>query len=81
MLLNVEFNVLHHRIPVVFKALHSVGMAKADPYTGSYEITPTFDEQTLETTGKLMSDNVKVFAIPVERVANTAGGYTIIVGG
>lgn len=63
----VDFNVLHHRIPVVFKALHTVATAvEADPYTGSYEVTPTETEQTLNTTGKLMSSNVVVKPIPKE---------------
>lgn len=67
MLLNVEFNVLHHRIPVVFKALHTVATAvEADPYTGAYEVTPTEAVQTLDTTGKLMSSNVVVKPIPKE---------------
>jgi hypothetical protein len=63
----VEFNVLHHRIPVVFKSLHTVATAiESDPYTGTYEITPTEEDQTLETNGKLMSGNVVVKAIPEE---------------
>lgn len=63
----VEFNVLHHRIPVLFKNLLTVATAiEADPYTGAYEVIPAEAAQTLNTTGKLMSGNVVVKPIPKE---------------
>lgn len=63
----VEFSVLHHRIPVVFKSLQTVATAaEADTYTGEYEVIPSEAEQTLDTSGKLMSGNVVVKAIPKE---------------
>ena len=48
-------------------------------YSGSYEITPTVDGGTLETAQKLMSDDLKVNAIPFYEVGNTAGGNTVYI--
>ena len=67
MLLKVDFRVINHRIPVVFDSFQSVATAiESEPYTGAYEITPTEEDQTLDTTGKLMNRNVLVKAIPQE---------------
>ena len=35
-----------------------------DPYTGSYEVTPSDTEQTLIVVGKSMVSNVTVHAVP-----------------
>ena len=35
-----------------------------DPYTGSYEVTPSLETQTLLTNTKYMTDNVVVNPIP-----------------
>lgn len=50
-------------------------------YDGSYEVTPNFEEQILETKDKIMEQDVEVHKIPVWEVSNTAGGKTIIIGG
>ena len=52
-----------------------------DWYTGSYEVTPTFFEQTLPTEDKTMREDVAVHAIPVEVVTNPSGGNTVTIGG
>ena len=76
----VEFNVLHHRIPVVFKNLLTVAMpTEADPYMGDYEITPKVEAQTMDTKGKLMLDDVTVQQIPCYSVSNTSGGTTFYI--
>lgn len=51
----------------------------ADPYTGSYEVTPKVDAQTLPTAQKLMTDNVQIHAIPIFEVSNTNGGETVYI--
>ena len=58
-----------------------------DPYEGSYEVTPTEAEQTLETDGLMMTDDVTVGAIPSDYVGSgidrrdstdlTASGNTV----
>lgn len=50
-------------------------------YEGEYDVIPTFNLQTLDTNGKLMTDDVSVYAIPVSEVENLAGGYTVYIGG
>lgn len=35
-----------------------------DPYTGSYEVTPSEETQTLETKNLRMTDNVTINPIP-----------------
>lgn len=51
-----------------------------DEYEGPYTVTPHFLEQSLATTGKLMTDDVTVYEIPVVRTANPYGGDTIVIG-
>ena len=38
----------------------------AEPYTGSYEVTPTAEAQELETKQKYMTDNIIIKPIPKE---------------
>lgn len=49
-------------------------------YDGSYEVTPRFYEQVLETKEKLMIDDVTVEVIPAHEVTNPAGGLTVTIG-
>lgn len=55
-------------------------MVQGDPYEGAYEVTPRVYAQTLETEGKLMSDDVTVHEIPVTRTTNPTGGLTVLIG-
>lgn len=52
-----------------------------DPYLGEYEVTPSFEQQTLATSNKYMSDDVTVYAIEVSTVSNPSGGNTVYIGG
>ena len=54
---------------------------QADPYTGSYTITPKLFDQILKTEGKRMLDDVTVKEIPVYAAANPHGGITVTIGG
>ena len=58
----------------------SLGSGTAPQYEGAYEVTPTFDEQTLYTSGKQMFDDVTVHQIPVVRTSNPYGGQTVLIG-
>ena len=58
----------------------SLGNGTTPPYTGDYEVTPAFVEQTLNTMGKSMSDNVTVHQIAVTRTTNPYGGQTVLIG-
>lgn len=46
-------------------------------YSGSYEVVPTAEEQTLSTKGYLMKKDVTVYEIPYMEVENSSGGYTV----
>lgn len=51
------------------------------PYTGEYEVFPLlYVDQTLQTDGKVLKDDILVHEIPVSRVTNPSGGYTATIG-
>ena len=50
-----------------------------EPYDGSYEVTPSSEEQTLSTTGKLLSRDLKVNPIPSNYGLITWNGVTLTV--
>jgi hypothetical protein len=61
----------------------TIGTAKTKPlpyYEGEYVITPTFEDQVLETKQRSMSDDVTVEKITTLEVDNDAGGVTYIFG-
>ena len=49
------------------------------PYEGDYNVTPTNEEQILETSGKRMTGNVKVAPIPSNYGLISWNGSTITV--
>lgn len=49
----------------------------ANPYTGSYEATPTAYEQSLPTSGKTMTRNVTIHKVPYAETTNESGGFTV----
>lgn len=50
-------------------------------YDGDHEITPTFTDQFLDTSGLLVEEDIRIEPIPVARVSNNSGGMTVIIGG
>jgi len=52
----------------------------AETYEGSYDIEPSFNTQTLETSGKIMEDDVTVHPIGVSVTTNLSGGNTVYIG-
>lgn len=51
--------------------------SSTDPYEGAYEATSLAnEEQTLETRGKKMKQDVTIHKIPYTEVENIGGGYT-----
>ena len=50
-------------------------------YDGDYSVTPKFEQQILQTKNKVMDFDVDVKTIPLEKVANSSGGNTVIIGG
>lgn len=49
-------------------------------YSGSYQVTPTTEDQVLKTKEKLMLNDLTVCAIPYSEVSNLAGGKTAAIG-
>lgn len=68
-------------ITVDFGNLSIVGRCHHETYDGTYEVTPTFSRQTLNTHDKLMTDDLTVRPIEVSRTSNPQGGNTIFIGG
>ena len=50
------------------------------PYEGEYEVTPKFNLQKLNTKGAILQENIIINQISVNKVANNAGGNTIMIG-
>ena len=51
------------------------------PYEGPYTVvSELYDPQTLETSGKRMTDNMTVEPIPVTWTTNPYGGQTVVIG-
>lgn len=57
-----------------------VNVTEGEPYTGKYEVKPMIIEQTLPTKDKVMTDHVKVLAIPYYETTNHKNGKTVIIG-
>lgn len=50
-------------------------------YTGPFTVDPKFEPVILETTGKVMPQNVTVKSIEVQVTSNLSGGKTVYIGG
>lgn len=55
------------------------GSASLPDYSGSYEITPKIDSQTMATQNKIMRRNVNIKAIPYFETSNLYGN-TVYIG-
>ena len=77
---NVNFKEVNQKLNVDF-GQYTGGTVDADPYEGEYNVTPSFKTAELATKGKVLTDNVTVEAISVNKISNTAGGSTVIIGG
>lgn len=48
-----------------------------EAYTGSYEVTPmAYSAQTLDTSGKVLSEDLVVNEVPYYQTSNSSGGVT-----
>lgn len=50
-------------------------------FKGDYSVTPRLESQTLKTENLVMDFDLEIQKIPIERVSNTSGGNTVIIGG
>lgn len=75
--MNIEqTDILYGRIYVAGKVVGIGG----EPYQDTYIVTPKLGEQTLPTENKLLSQDLKINAIPFNEVTNPSGGMTITIG-
>lgn len=65
---------------------HSLGLKisgsqidTAERYEGEYEVTPRAEPQILETAAKKMITDLTVEGVPLERVTNSGGGFTVTI--
>ena len=63
-----------------FGEVYVVTKGGYEPYDGAYEVVPRLHEQVLNTSKKIMHDDVTIKEIPIARVSNTSGGTTVIIG-
>lgn len=64
----------HHKISGSLTIPNAPGL---EVYGGPYEVTPkAWEEQILQTDGKLMSDDVTVFRVPYYETSNLFDGKT-----
>lgn len=60
--------------------IFATGGIPVDIYSGPYEVTPkAWNDQTLETEGLLMTDDVTVFKVPYYETSNVFDGKTIFI--
>lgn len=52
-----------------------------ETYSGIYDVAPKIEPQILSTSDKVMTQDMKIKAIPYYSVSNEHGGNTIIIGG
>lgn len=62
------------------EAVRKAISGKKDYYGGPYEVEPKFEKVVLETEDKVMSEDVVVNEILVNKASNPEGGYTVWIG-
>lgn len=63
-----------------FKIDSAIIIAETGTYDGPYVVTPkAFDNQTLNTKNKVLSDDVQVLKVPKYETTNLSGGYTVYI--
>jgi len=70
-----ESDEIVFRVDAAFPSGHDT-----EPYQGAYTVKALFEEQTLQTKNKRMTDNLTVRPIRVSVTTNQAGGNTVYIG-
>ena len=66
---------------VDFGEIYEIVSSDVPVYQDAYKVRPKLSEQTLETEGMLMREDVTVEQIPIYVVSNNSGGTTVTIGG
>ena len=69
------------QIGTVTGTLSVPALRPVEKYDGPHKVTPMWTEQRLETEGKQLTEDIKVFEIPIYKTSNPSGGDTVIIGG
>lgn len=74
----VDFDVAGSR-PIEWGASEYIPVVATDApeYEGPYEVTPMAVEQVLDTSRKMMREDVTVHEVPYHETTNESGGYTV----
>lgn len=60
--------------------IESISVEESFPeYSGLYEITPSFEVQSLETKDTVLREDISVDKIKVTETSNTSNGKTLII--
>lgn len=77
--LEVESDILEFDLEVDQTIV--VNLIEGERYDGEYVVTPLAkNEVVLETSGKIMLDDVTVRKVPYFETSNESGGYTVYIG-
>ena len=76
--IQVRFLEVEEHLEVCFGEIQTV--QNDNFYDGAYAVTPASSEQTLETTGKTMREDVTIRPIPFFETSNESG-TTVYIGG
>lgn len=76
---SASIDVQENILTVAFSEPVAREIVGGEPYDGSYEITPSSETQTLSTTGKLLSRDLKVKPVPSNYGLITWNGATLTV--
>ena len=76
---NIDSDIFSNSLDIEFQVAFGQG-GELPWYSGPYVIIPTFEDQELDTDHKSMRADVTVKEIPVARVPNPSGGYTVTIG-
>lgn len=71
---NLTFDVGFTNLQIVAPGGYGV-----ETYNGEYEVTPTPEQQVLQTAFRYMEDNVTVKSIPFFETSNQTGGNTVYI--
>lgn len=80
MIIDIEFEELEQSFEMLFDDNVVIEVtSEHETYDGKYSITPKLEAQTLSTKKKVMSDDIKVEAVPVYETSNNSGGTTVYI--
>ena len=73
--------VIAQEQPLELAVSESCGGPGYPHYKGAYQVTPSVASTVLETTDKVLDNDVTVHPIPFFQVSNPSGGNTCYIGG